>query len=266
MFNFSKLQKRRCMKIIAALFFLFSVFNIHAQEGMLKLDVSRNDAHLPLYVMSNPNAVATLILLPGGDASTGNIVYGRPRSGNFLARSKEYFFNENLNVVVMFRASDLAKLDFPYRLKEHVAEIAKVINFSKEKFGKPIWLVGTSRGTVSATAAALALGNKEVQGLVLTASVTNKAIGAIKTQNIGDLKIPVLVVHHKNDACKICVPYEASRITSDLKSSPAKRFVMIDGGSDPVGDPCEAKHWHGFINYEKQTVKIITDWIKNPIS
>lgn len=254
------------MKILAVILLLFSAFSINAEEGMLKLDISRNDAHLPLYVMSNPNALATLILLPGGDAGTGNIVEGKPRSGNFLVRSKDYFFNESFNVVVMFRASDLSKLDYPYRVKEHVSEIAKVISFSKEKFGKPIWLVGTSRGTVSGTAAAIALGNKDVQGLVLTASVTNKAIGAINTQSIGDLKMPVLVVHHKNDACKICVPSEASRITSDLKSSPIKKFVMIEGGSDPQGNPCEAKHWHGFINYEKETVKIITNWIKNPIS
>ncbi|MEI6791314.1 MAG: hypothetical protein WCK42_09050 [Myxococcaceae bacterium] len=254
------------MKIFAAIFFLFSVFNTHAEEGMLKLDVSRNGAHLPLYVMSNPNALATLILLPGGDAGTDNIVEGKPSSGNFLVRSKEHFFNESFNVVVMFRASDLSQLGYPYRVKEHVAEIAKVISFSKERFGKPIWLVGTSRGTVSGTAAAIALGNKEVQGLVLTASVTNRVVGAIKTQSIDELKMPVLVVHHKNDACKICVPSEASRITSDLKSSPAKRFVMIEGGSDPEGDPCRAKHWHGFINYEKETVKIITDWIKNPAS
>ena len=254
------------MKILAVILLLFSAFSINAEEGMLKLDISRNDAHLPLYVMSNPNALATLILLPGGDAGTGNIVEGKPRSGNFLVRSKDYFFNESFNVVVMFRASDLSKLDYPYRVKEHVSEIAKVISFSKEKFGKPIWLIGTSRGTVSGTAAAIALGNKDVQGLVLTASVTNKAIGAINTQSIGDLKMPVLVVHHKNDACKICVPSEASRITSDLKSSPIKKFVMIEGGSDPQGNPCEAKHWHGFINYEKETVKIITNWIKNPIS
>lgn len=171
-----------------------------------------------------------------------------------------------MNVVVMFRASDLAKLDYPYRVKEHVSEIAKVIQYAKNTFDKPIWLVGMSRGTVSGTAAALALGDKEVQGLVLTASVTNKAIGAIKTQKIADLKIPVLVVHHRSDSCTICVPYEASRITSDLKSSPVKKFVMIEGGSDPQGDPCQAKHWHGFINYEKETVKTISDWIKQPSS
>jgi hypothetical protein len=41
---------------------------------------------------------------------------------------------------------------------------------------------------------------------------------------------------------------------------------MIEGGSNPEGDPCEGKHWHGFMNFEKETVKIITDWIKNPQS
>ena len=254
------------MKILFSLLLWMCSINLYAEEIWHKLDVSRNDAHIPLYVMSNPNAVATLILLPGGDAGIGGVVDGKPKSSNFLARSKDYFLNENMNVIVMFRASDLSKLDYPYRVKEHVSEIAKVIQYAKNKFDKPIWLVGTSRGTVSGTAAALALGEREVQGLVLTASVTNKVIGAIKTQNIADLKIPVLVVHHKNDACKICVPYEASRITSDLKASPVKKFVMIEGGSDPQGDPCQAMHWHGFINYEKETVKRITDWIQNPQS
>ena len=90
--------------------------------------------------------------------------------------------------------------------------------------------------------------------------------GAVSTQKIESLKILVLVVHHKNDAFNICVPSEAGRITADLKSSPIKKFIMVAGGSDPEGDPCAAKHWHGFINYEKETIKVITDWIKSPQS
>ena len=31
-------------------------------------------------------------------------------------------------------------------------------------------------------------------------------------------------------------------------------------------DVCAAKHWQGFINCEKETVKVITDWIKSPQS
>jgi hypothetical protein len=43
-----------------------------------------------------------------------------------------------------------------------------------------------------------------------------------------------------------------------------KKLVMVDGGGDPRGDPCEALHWHGFIGMEKEAVDIIGDWIKNP--
>jgi len=124
---------------------------------------------------------------------------------------------------VVFRASDLNQLDYGYRVsKSHVAELAKVIAYAKEVWGQPVWLVGTSRGTVSGTATAIALGPDQVQGLVLTSSVTSKKIGAIASQNIASLKIPTLVVHHKNDACSICVPSEAARITVDLQSVPVK--------------------------------------------
>ena len=103
------------------------------------------------------------------------------------------------------------------------------------------------------------------QGYVTTSQLTpNTEHRAIATQDIGKIKVPTLVVHHKNDACRICVPYEAARITDGLKSAPIKKFQMLDGGSDPVGDPCEALHWHGFINHEKEAVQLIGNWIKSP--
>jgi hypothetical protein len=91
--------------------------------------------------------------------------------------------------------------------------------------------------------------------------VTNSKPGAIATQDLKRLKVPVLVVHHSKDACKVCIPAEASKIPAMLVNSPKKDFVMIEGGSDPHGNVCNAQHWHGFINYEDETVKLITDWI-----
>lgn len=258
---------RSVIKTCISAFLAFALLGVQAQESMVQMDVGRGDARLPTYVMPNPNATATIILLPGGDAGTGKIVDGKPTSGNFLSRTRDEFHAAGFNVIIVYRATDLNGLDYGYRVsKDHVGELAKVIAFAKQNFGKPVWLVGTSRGTVSGTATAIALGDSEVQGLVLTSSVTSKKTGAIATQDIASLKIPTLVVHHKHDACKFCVPYEASRITTDLKSAPVKKFIMIEGGSEPAGDPCEAKHWHGFVNFEKETAKIITDWIKNPQS
>jgi pimeloyl-ACP methyl ester carboxylesterase len=255
------------MKLVYLVFFLTFTVGASAEEKMVSIDIGRGDARLPAYAASHPEAIATLILLPGGDAGSGKIVDGKPTSGNFLSRSRDLFASKNFNILVLYRATDLSGLDFGYRIsKEHIAELGKAIAYAKAEFGKPIWLIGTSRGTVSAAAAVIASAEGTVQGLVLTSSVTSKRHGAIGTQNIAGIKVPTLVVHHKNDACKVCVPYEASRIVDGLKSASVKKFVLIEGGSDPEGDPCEARHWHGFINYEKETVKVITDWIKNPQS
>ena len=251
--------------LLSSLLLALLVLVAHAEETMIKLDIARADAHLPMYVMMQPQAKATVILLPGGDAGSGKIVDGQPTSKNFLTRSRELFFAEQFNVIVVFRASDLQHLEYDYRVSAaHVQELAAVVRHAKQLSAAPVWLVGTSRGTVSGTAATIALPEGSVQGLVLTSSVTSKKTGAITTQDIGKIKVPTLVVHHKNDACKICVPHEAARIIDGLNLAPFKKFHMLEGGSHPVGDPCEAQHWHGFINHEKETVQLIANWIKFP--
>jgi pimeloyl-ACP methyl ester carboxylesterase len=238
---------------------------VSAQESMIDIDIGRSGASIPAYSMRHPQAVATLILLPGGDAGSGKIIDGRPTSGNFLSRSREYFQAQGFNVVVAYRASDLRGLEYEYRTsKKHISEIEKVIAFAKKEYGKPVWLVGTSRGSVSATATAIALGNTQIDGLVLTSSVTSKKDGAIRSQNIGSIQMATLVVHHKNDACHICVPEEARKIVDDIVQAPVKKFILIEGGSNPEGEVCAARHWHGFINFEKETVQAITAWIKSP--
>ena len=238
---------------------------VYAKEQMVKLEIGRANAHLPIYVMTQPQATATLVLLPGGDAGTGKLVEGQPTSKNFLVRSRALFAAQQFNVIVVFRASDLQRLDYDYRVSPtHVQELAEVVRHAKQLSDAPVWLVGTSRGTVSGTAATIAWPQGTVQGLVLTSSVTSNKIGAIATQAIGKLAVPTLVVHHQQDACKICLPQEAARITDGLKSAPIKKFIMVQGGSDPVGDPCDALHWHGFINHEKETVQQIAHWIKSP--
>lgn len=248
------------------LFLVLQTLLAQAQTGMRQLPLDRGDAFVPLYVAAHPQAQATLVLLPGGDAGTGKVQDGEPGSNNFLVRSRNLFREAGFNLVIAFRPSDLPELDYPYRAgTTHVAELERVIDFAAKAFGKPVWLVGTSRGTVSGTAAAIALGPK-VAGLVLTATITSKAVGAVPTQDIGSIRVPVLMVHHQRDACSVCRPDEARRTLPGFRGAPVRKFIMVEGGSGPTADPCGALHWHGFIRYESESVKFITDWIKNPQS
>lgn len=120
-------------KLIGFVFLVCMAFSAHAGEGMVQIDIDCGDARLPMYVMANPEATATIILLHGGDAGTGKIADGKPSSGNFLSRSRGDFYADNFNVIVVYRPSDLNGLDYGYRVsKEHVGELAKVIAYAKK--------------------------------------------------------------------------------------------------------------------------------------
>jgi pimeloyl-ACP methyl ester carboxylesterase len=162
--------------------------------------------------------------------------------------------------------TDVSDLDNSFRTSpQHVEDLLKVVEFAKRDYGLPVWLVGTSRGTVSAAAAAISFGNRELAGIVLTSSMTgNKKTRGVQAQELGTIRIPVLVMHHESDSCNSCSPKDVSRITNGLSNAPVKKQIMVNGGANPRGDACEAMHWHGFIGMEKEAVDIISNWIKNP--
>jgi len=132
------------------------------------------------------------------------------------------------------------------------------------KANAPIWLVGTSRGTLSATAAAIRMSD-QIAGLVLSSSVVStKKPGAVPIQNLAAITVPVLVLHHSKDACPICDPRGVPAILNGLTHAPVKKLLMVSGGQDPSGNVCEALHWHGYVGIEKEAVEQIADWIRAP--
>jgi pimeloyl-ACP methyl ester carboxylesterase len=130
----------------------------------------------------------------------------------------------------------------------------------------PVWLVGTSQGTLSAAVNAAELG-PVVAGVVLTSTVTGQqAGGAVSDIALEKIVVPVLIYHHKQDSCRITPAYAAERLIKRLTQAPVKKYIEVDGGKDPVGDPCEAFHYHGFIGMETQAVTQMVQWIKSPVN
>ena len=250
------------------LIFVFSLLasTVFAAEARVVTIETRPGVTVSFYYMKNPAAKATAVLLAGG-AGDIRLEGGVPRSKNFLVRSRDYFAAAGLNVAVLDKASDQDELGNVTRMSDkHIEDIRKTVAWLKKDTGLPVWLVGTSKGTISAAAAAIAFGNQELAGIVLTSSVTDrKKTGAVPTQKLEAIRIPVLVMHHKYDACKICVPSDAPDIIRKLKNAPVKKLIIVSGGGNPRGDPCEAMHWHGYIGMEREAVDIISGWIANPV-
>jgi pimeloyl-ACP methyl ester carboxylesterase len=235
-----------------------------AADRLVKID-TRPGVTVAFWYMPRPGATATVVLLPGGSGSIG-MKHGKPTSRNFLVRSRDLFAGHDVSVAIVGRPSDKKDLDNDFRADpRHVADLRAVVAYLKKDSGLPVWLIGTSRGTISAAAAAIAFGADELAGVVLTSSITSYRIAAaVPRQPLDRIRIPVLVMHHEKDACPVCAPYEVKYILRGLTHAPVKKLVMVNGGGDPRGDPCEALHWHGYIGMEPQAVDTIMAWIKNP--
>lgn len=234
-------------------------------EGQLFDVPTRDGVTISLFWEAAPNATTTLLLFPGGGGGFGKVAEGRALSTNFLVRAEPYFIAQGFNVAIFGRPGDLDELGNADRISEtHMTDVRKVLAFVSTKSALPVWLVGTSRGTISATAAAINIPDG-FAGLVLTSSVTSqKKPGAIAKQDLAAIKIPVLLLHHEKDACAACQPQAVPAILGGLVNAPVKKVIMVGGGENPDGDPCGPMHWHGYIGMEREAVDLIANWIKKP--
>jgi len=230
-----------------------------------RLDVAhtRPGVKVGYWMMERPDAAATLVLLPGGEGGIG-LKNGAPTSSNFLVRSRDLFAAKGFNVAIVGKPSDHGDLDEAFRAgADHVEDLKRIVADLRAKYGKPVWLVGTSRGTISAAAAAAALGDS-IGGVVLTSSITLASDPyAVQNLPVGRIRVPVLVMHHKRDECRATPPEEAAKIVDALAAAPAKKLVMVDGGSWPHGPKCEPMHYHGYIGMEQEAVDTIADFIRD---
>lgn len=235
-----------------------------AIAGELVKVPSRDGVRVTMYWQESAKAVGTVMLFPGGGGGFGQVQSGLPSSGNFLVRSHRHFIDAGFNVAIFGRPGDSEDLDYADRISApHLADIEAVLSEIAQRSELPVWLIGTSRGTISATHAAINLRHRLVSGLVLTASVVNfKKPGAIPRQPLSRMQMPTLVVHHKRDACVHCRPSEVSNIIDGLTSVKQKKLLFVDGGHSPEGDPCAGQHWHGFINFERETIAEIVAWMR----
>lgn len=222
-----------------------------------------------LLVIKAKNPQAAVILLPGG-AGIVDLSYDGPgKTGNFLVRSRRDFAANGLMVVLMDAASDWKKRKKGLKGKrltdEHAQDIAAVIKWVRERVQVPVWLVGTSRGTISAVHAAASLDkDKGPDGLVLTASVTepgNKGRPTVFDARLEQITQPVLLVHHEKDACKVSPPEGAERLRQALTGAGKTELLTFSDGKAKSGKECKGYSWHGFLGIERKVIDAISKWL-----
>lgn len=253
------------MKFVASLAVLFAVNVAYAAPRWVTIPSPAGNGDIPVYIDEQPDAVATVVLVPGGPFTVGerDPQSGKPKGINFLVRTVDTFAAQKLNVVLMDKPSQAGDLRWGNNRQSdaHGKDVLKVVETAKQ-LDKPVWLVGTSLGAISVAKASLLDETGLVNGVVLSSSVFHAKGGSgVMTMDYGKLSIPVLISHHQKDECPETNPQVIKDLVSKLTASKKVEVAMITAGDTPKGNVCGPNHWHGFINAEDETVKSISSFI-----
>lgn len=210
-----------------------------------------------------PGQSDALILFPGGNGAgpfkltAGGVVTG----WSFLVRSADTFIRNGLSVIAVNPPSDHPTgMSTGFReSSEHAQDIATLTAYLRQQGYERIFLVGNSRGTLSATYLGARLSDSHVKGVVLTSSLEYDNF--LRWLPLEQLRLPVLMVHHRSDACRVSSFEEAERTRASLSATTAVDFTEVNGGAYSRSAPCDNLSAHGFFGVEEKVVQVISDWV-----
>ena len=213
-------------------------------------------------------ARASVVLMTGGNGllsldATGTII---DSTGNFLIRSADLFLRHGLNVVMADATpAHPTGLTQANRLSAaHAAELQGFINAALNRWGKPVWVVGTSNGSISTvTAAGFQPTLTGLKGVVLTSPVTSLQAANQPTFNLyaSRITVPTLVAWHEDDHCTFSPPAGSASLFALIPSA-NKANRTFERGHSVATDPCGAFSEHGYAGIEEKVVKAIADFIR----
>ena len=263
-----------CTSLIICVLLFAPNQGLEAQTAESLIRVSTRPGVEQPFILVEPETgpVASVILFAGGSGKLRTDRYGtRVKSENFLIRSRHIFAGHGFLVAAVDTPTDRKREGlFRFRTtEEHARDIKHVVEWLKRKSNVPVFLIGTSRGTISAAGVTAQLKSHEVGGVVLTSTVTRYNNRGNKDRvfdvNMEQIHTAVLVVYHEDDACYV-TPYEdADTLMASLVNAKDKKLLNFKGGNSPQSDECQALSEHGFFGIEEKVVGDIARWIKERV-
>lgn len=207
------------------------------------------------------DAKAVLVMIPGGDGRLG-LRPTRADLGGFYGKTLKPLADTTLTSGRI----DVAVFDSPYPLPvsgsylmsrattDHLGRIASVVSFYASRFGKPVWLMGHSNGSISV--AEFLRGHEALlAGAIFSASRDGVRVSP-KTV------IPILFLHHRKDSCVVAsgrddlATFEALRAAGKANTA----FIWLEGGSSEHGNPC-GSGYHLYSGAEAEAYRAIEAFI-----
>lgn len=215
----------------------------------------------------------SVILLAGGH---GNLAIGKDGrigwgSGNQVVRTRAGYAKAGFVTLVPDIARDLKRgsSGVPrYRWSEAYARDIGALVVHLRKIAEPVYLIGTSRASLSvANAAARLSGPEDPDAIVITSGMLmhrdDKQPSVERTVGgLGRITQPTFIVFHAKDGCSYTPASSAKSFQALLTKAKKVDVRIIEGGSAGRGDPCKAHTHHGFEGQDGEVVRIVTDWLR----
>lgn len=224
------------------------------------------------YALARPQTASTqggpiaLVLLVGGGGHLNLDDKGCPQAlkGNSLVRSAPFFHESGFITALVDSPSNYTGDEglAGFRVSpQHANDLGRVIADLRERTKAAVWVVGTSRGAISAANAASRLsGPSAPEGVVLTSPLmvgSSRAKLVWVAHTVFDLplnaiKQPVLVVGHAADRCLRSPANLIGRIVE--RTNGVREQVVLDA--------CEGRTPHGFLDQEAGVAAGIARFIR----
>ncbi len=244
-----------------------------ADEMLVTIPSARTgDAGRPVelsFDLVSPAATPTriVVLLAGGngllDLTATGIGQG---ANNFVVRTRQTYAQAGFAAAVVDAPSDHPEgLDDFRATADHATDLGTIVQWLRARWsGVPVWMIGTSRGTISvADAAARLTGSAAPDGIVLTSSITVIPANAtdqesVYSVDVRKILVPAQLVHNQLDACGASPFSGAQTLASALAHA---TFVAEDGGAQASTDPCGALTYHGYYMLDARVVPTIVGFV-----
>lgn len=178
---------------------------------------------------------ASVILIPGGDGYLGVNADGSFTGlrGNSLVRTRKAYLAHGVATLTI----------------DSGVNVAAAVEYMR-KIARPVVVAGTSNGTLRVPNALAA----KPDGIVLTAG----RLDDVKSRIGSPGALPrTLVVHHKRDECRVTPP---SAVEPFKAWGGSRVRVVWMGGGVTVGNPCQARAYHGFNGLDGQVVATVAQF------
>lgn len=238
-----------------------------AADTLLTL-MPRSGVTLRILVDRPPNPIGSVVLMAGGDGvlnldEQGGI--GSGLSGNHLVRTRSLYARAGYAVFVPDVASDM-KGTRNYRFGAAYAQDIAAVVAAARQVARPVAIIGTSRGALAVASVftqSVALPDAAVISSGVLMGNEGGAGSASTVGNVGAIRVPVLLLRHKLDSCRVSAPADADRFKALLTGSPRVDIVTLDGGGPrgATADACGAAHYHGFYGMDDQAVAATVQWL-----